>query len=102
MSLALGVPAALVITAPLMPLTDWMPEGSQPLLLFPGLILAIAAIKSVSTIWELTQADIPEDGTELVIQDPHPDFAREAITLGARQLPERVSPVGWWKRREAL
>ncbi len=102
MSLALIVPAALTITGPLLPLTDRMPEGSQPLLLFPGLVLAIAAVKSMSTIWELTGARIPEAGTEVVVRNPHPGFAREAITLGARQLPERVDPVRWWVRREAL
>ncbi|RVW01479.1 hypothetical protein EF834_13620 [Rhodococcus spongiicola] len=102
LSLALTAPAALVLISPLLPLTDSMPEGSQPLLVFPGLVLAITAAKSVSTIWELTRAEIPVDGTELVVRNPHPEFAREALALGARQLPEMVTPVGWWKRREPL
>ncbi|RVW01478.1 hypothetical protein [Rhodococcus spongiicola] len=102
MSLALVALATYLITGPMSPLTEWMSEGLRLLLLIPGLVLVPVAAKSVPTTRELTRAEIPEDATELVVRDPHPEFAREALALGARQLSEMVTPVGWWKRREAL
>ncbi|RVW01480.1 hypothetical protein EF834_13625 [Rhodococcus spongiicola] len=81
---------------------EWMPEGPRSLLLIVGIALAIPTVKSLGSRWELTRAIVPEDGSELVVRNPHPEFAREAVALGARQLSDRVNPVGWWKRREAM
>ncbi|RVW01075.1 hypothetical protein EGT50_12420 [Rhodococcus xishaensis] len=92
--------AAYLVTGPISPLTEWIPESPRPLLVIPGLVVTIAAIKSVPTIRELTRVEIPEDGTEMVVRNPHPAFAHEAIALGARQLSDMVTPVGWLKRRE--
>lgn len=89
MSLVLVALTAVIITGPISPLMEWIHEGPRSLLLIVGIALAIPTIRSLSIFQEITRALTSEDGTELVIRNPHPAFVQEAITLGAnRYLPE--------------
>ncbi|ORI21176.1 hypothetical protein BJI47_17205 [Rhodococcus sp. 1168] len=84
---------AVIITGPISPLMEWIPEGPRSLLLIVGIALAIPTIRSLSTLQEITRALTSEDGTELVVRNPHPAFVQEAITLGARRYQPEVTPA---------
>ncbi|MEV0945784.1 hypothetical protein [Rhodococcus sp. NPDC049939] len=98
LSLVLVSLTAYLITGPISPLTEWMPADLRSSLHLFGFFLIVPAAKSLGSRLDLSRATVPENGTDLVVRNPHTDFAREALTLGARQQSERVSPPGWWKR----
>lgn len=46
-------------------------------------------ITAASARWinEFARATVSEDGTRLIIDNPHPDYARAAVAMGAERHP---------------
>ncbi|WP_429518067.1 hypothetical protein [Rhodococcus sp. BE178] len=58
--------------------------------LFTGLVLLVVTAAAARWIHEFARATISEDGTRLIIDNPHPDYARAAVTMGAERSPLRT------------
>ncbi|MDH6680574.1 hypothetical protein M2284_004803 [Rhodococcus sp. LBL1] len=72
-------------------LTESSHTGLASLSLFAGLGLLVVTAASARWIHEFARASVSEDGTRLIIDSPHPNYARAAVILGAERNPLRNS-----------
>lgn len=68
-------------------------DGLVALSLFAGLGMLVVTAASARWLLEFARASVSEDGTRLIIDNPHPDYARAAVAMGAEgnPLPERTT-----------
>ncbi|WP_460973701.1 hypothetical protein [Prescottella soli] len=86
----LAVTLILLIAVP-SALGESSQEGLTALSLFAGLGLLVVTAASARWIHEFARTTVSGDGTRLIIDNPHPDYARAAMTLGAERNPLRDS-----------
>lgn len=103
LTLTLLTLTALVVTARLNPLVEWLvPEPFLSLTLIGGAALLIPTMRSLSTAPEVARALVSEDGTELLVHNPHPEFARQAIELGAEARSDMSLPTNMYGLRPIM
>ncbi|WP_221273816.1 hypothetical protein [Prescottella equi] len=78
----------LLIAVP-MALAESSQDGLVGLSLFAGLGMLVITAASARWINEFARATVSEDGTRLIIDNPHPDYARVAVVMGAERNPLR-------------
>ncbi|GBF17253.1 hypothetical protein Br6_04659 [Rhodococcus sp. Br-6] len=49
--------------------------------------MLVVTAASARWINEFAHATVSEDGTRLIIDSPHPDYARAAVAMGAERNP---------------
>ncbi|WP_175282014.1 hypothetical protein [Prescottella equi] len=84
---ALLVITLLLLIAVPMALAESSQDGLVALSLFAGLGILVVTAASARWINEFARATVSEDGTRLIIDNPHPDYARTAVALGAERHP---------------
>lgn len=102
MSALLLVLMAIVITTRISPLSAWVPEPFLTFTLIGGIALFIPAMRCLNVSPEITRAQVSEDGTALHVHNPHAEFAREAIAMGAQWLPELTLPTNMYGLRPIM
>ncbi|WP_147283519.1 hypothetical protein [Rhodococcus sp. AG1013] len=85
----LAVTLVLLIAVPRV-LVESSQEGLAALSLFAGLFLLVVTAAAARWIHEFARATVSEDGTRLIIDNPHPDYARAAVPMGAERSPLRT------------
>lgn len=85
--MALLVVALFLLIAVPMALAESSQDGLVALSLFAGLGILVVTAASARWINEFARATVSEDGTRLIIDNPHPDYARTAVALGAERHP---------------
>ncbi|UNQ36625.1 hypothetical protein [Prescottella equi] len=86
-SAALLVITLLLLIAVPMALAESSQDGLVALSLFAGLGILVVTAASARWINEFARATVNEDGTRLIIDNPHPDYARTAVAMGAEPYP---------------
>ncbi|UNQ41309.1 hypothetical protein MPC38_08720 [Prescottella equi] len=76
--LLIAVPRALAESAQ---------DGLVALSLFAGLGMLVVTAASARWLLEFARATVSEDGTRLIIDNPHPDYVRAAVAMGAERNP---------------
>lgn len=51
--------------------------------------MLVVTAASAGWLLEFARATVSEDGTHLIIDNPHPDYARAAVAMGAEGNPLR-------------
>ncbi|NKS98832.1 hypothetical protein GS498_21030 [Rhodococcus hoagii] len=87
--MALLVATLLLLIAVPRTLAESAQEGLVALSLFAGLGMLVVAAASARWLLEFARATVSEDGTRLIIDNPHPDYARVAVAMGAERNPLR-------------
>ncbi|NKS78263.1 hypothetical protein [Prescottella equi] len=62
-------------------------DGLVALSLFAGLGMLVVTAATARWINEFARAAVGEDGTRLIIDNPHPDYVRAAVAMGAERHP---------------
>lgn len=86
-SAALLVVALLLLIAVPRTLAGSGQDGLVALSLFAGLGMLVVTATSARWINEFARATVSEDGTRLIIDNPHPEYARAAVAMGAERHP---------------
>lgn len=86
-SAALLVVALLLLIAVPRTLAGSGQDGLVALSLFVGLGMLVVTAASARWINEFARATVSEDGARLIIDNPHPDYARAAVAMGAERHP---------------
>ncbi|WP_064077659.1 hypothetical protein [Prescottella equi] len=81
-----AVTVTLLIAVP-KALAESSRDGLVALSLFAGLGMLVVTAASARWLLELARASVSEDGTRLIIDNPHPDYARAAVAMGAERNP---------------
>ena len=84
-SAALLLVAMLLLIAVPVALAESSQDGLVGLSLFAGLGVLVITAASARWINEFARATVSEDGTRLIIDNPHPDYARAAVAMGAER-----------------
>ena len=84
-SMALLAVTLLLLTAVPMALAESSQDGLVALSLFAGLGMLVVTAASARWINEFARATVSEDGTRLIIDSPHPEYARAAVAMGAER-----------------
>ncbi|MDP8016213.1 hypothetical protein GS894_06875 [Rhodococcus hoagii] len=88
-SAALLLVAMLLLIAVPRTLAGSGQEGLVALSLFAGLGMLVVAAASARWLLEFARATVNEDGARLIIDNPHPEYARAAVAMGAERNPLR-------------
>ncbi|OQQ26120.1 hypothetical protein A4U94_22540 [Prescottella equi] len=86
-SVALLVATLLMLIAVPRTLAESAHEGLVALSLFAGLGMLVVTAASARWLLEFARASVSEDGTRLIIDNPHPEYARAAVAMGAERHP---------------
>lgn len=86
-SAALLMVTLLLLIAVPRALAESSQDGLVALSLFAGLGMLVITAASARWINEFARATVSEDGTRLIIDNPHPDYARAAVAMGAERHP---------------
>ncbi|NKR50315.1 hypothetical protein GS545_13995 [Rhodococcus hoagii] len=86
-SAALLVVALLLLIAVPRTLAESGQDGLVALSLFAGLGMLVVTAVSARWALEFARATVSEDGTRLIIDNPHPEYARAAVATGAQRNP---------------
>ncbi|WP_157383617.1 hypothetical protein [Prescottella equi] len=78
----------LLIAVPVA-LAESSQDGLVALSLFAGLGMLVVTAASARWVLGFARASVSEDGTRLIIENPHPDYARAAVAMGAERSPLR-------------
>ncbi|WP_139793037.1 hypothetical protein [Prescottella equi] len=85
--MALLVATLLMLIAVPRTLAESAHEGLVALSLFAGLGMLVVTAASARWLLEFARASVSEDGTRLIIDNPHPEYARAAVAMGAERHP---------------
>ncbi|ORL10319.1 hypothetical protein A6I85_19185 [Prescottella equi] len=85
--MALLVATLLLLIAVPRTLAESAQEGLVALSLFAGLGMLVVTAASARWLLEFARATVTEDGTRLIIDNPHPAYARAAVAMGAERNP---------------
>lgn len=86
-SAALLVVTLLLLIAVPRALAESSQEGLVALSLFAGLGILVVTATSAGWLRGFARATVSEDGTRLIIDNPHPKYMRAAVAMGAERLP---------------
>ncbi len=86
-SVALLVATLLLLIAVPRTLAESAQEGLVALSLFAGLGMLVVTAASARWLLEFARATVTEDGTRLIIDNPHSAYARAAVAMGAERNP---------------
>ncbi|NKR97117.1 hypothetical protein [Prescottella equi] len=87
--MALLVVALFLLIAVPMTLAESSQDGLVALSLFAGVGMLVITAASARWINEFARVTVSEDGTRLIIDNPHPDYVRVAVAVGAERNPLR-------------
>ncbi|WP_146176523.1 hypothetical protein [Rhodococcus sp. OK519] len=86
-SAALLVVALLLLIAVPRVLAESSQDGLVALSLLAGLGMLVVTVASARWLLEFARATTSEDGNRLIIDSPHPKYARAAVAMGAERIP---------------
>ncbi|MFM1723896.1 hypothetical protein ABEU20_002468 [Rhodococcus sp. PAM 2766] len=86
-SMALLLVALLLLIAVPMALAESSQDGLVALSLFTGLGMLVVTAASARWHLEFARTTVSDDGARLIIDKPHPEYARAAVAIGAARNP---------------